>query len=194
MKKIICSFLAVFLFHLANAQKSPINYGIKDSSGYSVAYKMLHNTFNETVAYTTEGYWQSDHIAYIFIGFKDNSYFKGAISLKRNKGTWTVPVIRYKKVNPGKALAIVKNLENHGLWKMNMDSLNINSEENPDGTITKSTVSDGINYRFELIKDVFFLPIETYEPEYFLSRFPQYSQRKQFLKMRDNFLNAFKSL
>ncbi|WP_186458690.1 hypothetical protein [Mucilaginibacter achroorhodeus] len=39
-----------------------------------------------------------------------------------------------------------------------------------------------------------FTAIDAYEPDWFAERLPEYIQRKQFIKVRDEFVKAYKSL
>ncbi|MET3978013.1 hypothetical protein ABIB62_000579 [Mucilaginibacter sp. UYP25] len=195
MKNLIYVTLLVVGFpYCICVQKTPVNYGIADSANYSLAYKNLHSTFDQTIAYTTEGYWLSYRIIYSFVSVKNKTYFKGSITLKRNKNHWTTPLIKYNEVNTKKAVAIFKQLVEMGLWTLNVDSLNNQNQRNPDGSISKLTLNDGTNYRFELIEPHQFSSVEAYEPEYFLKELPQFKQRELFIRVLDAFKKAFKTL
>nr|WP_157536090.1 hypothetical protein [Mucilaginibacter sp. L294] len=175
------------------AQKPAINYGKVDSIDHSFVYKTLHNKYDEIIAYTTEGYWQSDKINYLLLASKNGEYFKGVLYLKRTKGNkWSEPVVKLKKAKKGKA--IIEQLNTSGLWRLSPDSLNDQNKKNSDGSIETLTLHDGTNFRFELISADKFLAIETYQPEYFLEEMPYSTQRRVFIKIRDRFLKDYKAL
>ena len=177
------------------AQKPAINYGLVDSIDHSFAYKTLHNSYDEIVAYTTEGYWQSNRINYNLIVSKNGAYFKGSLHLERTKGgKWSKPLVKLKKVSTIQTKAIIKRLNSSGLWRLNQDSLYDQNKQNLDGSVTKLILHDGVNYRFELISSNNFLAIETYAPEYFLEEMPKSTSRQFFIKIRDKFLKGYKTL
>lgn len=194
-KVFLLSLIMISLTCRVDAQKMQTNYGVVDSTHHSLAYKILHDKYDNVIAYTTEGYWQSNRISYVFIGVKGKMYSKGSIHLKRDKDhTWSKPVVKQKKVNSDKGAYIFMELDKMGLWKLNVDSLNNQNEKNQDGSINKITLFDATNYRFELINGDNYLPIEAYAPEQFLEELPQYKQREPFIKIRDRFLQDYKAL
>lgn len=189
-------FLFALLFPLfATAQKPNVNYGIIDSTDHSFAFKTLHNLYDEVIAYTVEGYWRSDRINYAIVASKNGEYFKGSLYLKRTpNNTWTKPAYKFKKVNPLKVKALLANLENAGLWRLNVDSLNNQEKKTADGMVTHVTLSDGMNFRFELFSIDKFLTIQSYEPDYFLKKMPLSTQRDIFIKIRDRFVKDYQAL
>ena len=181
-------------WHSSSAQKLTTDYG-SQTSGYTMAYNLLHDKFDTVIAYTTEGYWQSNNMDYYILANNDGEYFKGRITAKRKKDkSWTSPLVSFKKVNRMKAEAIVKRLQESGLWVLNVDSLNNQIENKPDGTASMHTLSDGVSYRFELIQNNKLLSIEAYAPEYFNKVLPQYKQRDTFIKIRGEFLKDYSTL
>ena len=177
------------------AQKPAINYGLIDSNDHSFAFKSLHNSYDSIIAYTTEGYWQSNKINYTVIALKKGTYFKGFLHLERTKDNiWSEPVVKLKKANSTETKAIIEQLSASGLWKLSPDSLNDQNKKNPDGGVTALTLHDGVNFRFELISANKFLAIESYAPEYFLEEIPYSTQRSKFIKIRDKFIKDYKAL
>jgi hypothetical protein len=90
LQRLLIILLLLPLF--SRAQKPPVNYGLPDSTSYSIAYKILHDKYDYAIAYTTEGYWESDRIHYDVIAFKNGTYFKGSVFSKRHKAyNWPMP-------------------------------------------------------------------------------------------------------
>ncbi|QXV66192.1 hypothetical protein INP83_03620 [Mucilaginibacter sp. 21P] len=177
------------------AQPLPCNYGVIDSSQHSMAFAQLHEKYDRIVAYTTEGYWQSNVIYYALIAEKQGVYYKGTMICKRKVDkSWLAPVLKMKPANTKKAKVIIDKLNEANLWKIKTDSLNNQIHHNADGYSVASSLSDGTNYRFELIAGDKFIAIEAYEPDWFAEKLPEYTQRKQFIKIRDEFLKAYKIL
>lgn len=178
------------------AQKMQVNYGLADSQRTpSIAVRALQENFDYVVAFTHEGYWESNQIYYAIIAVKKGVYSKGIIRLKRdNKGKWSVPSVKIKKVIADSAKAIVNYLDASGLWQLNADSLNNQTAKMPDGKTQELTLYDGTNYRFELIKPQSVLMVNAYDPEYFAEMIPEYLGRKKFVRLKDWFWNAYKRL
>jgi hypothetical protein len=94
---------------------------------------------------------------------------------------------RLKKTDTVRAKAVIDELTKSGLWQLSNDSLNNQTQKQPNGTVANLTLHDGTNYRFELIKGPYFLAVGSYAPEYFLEELPQARQREKFIKIRDRF-------
>jgi len=190
--------MLVFFFvmpFLAIAQKPEINYTGLDSQRHSLAYRLFSDKFDTVIAYTTEGYWQSDNSHYYILAVKGGFYYKGTVNSKRvSTGNWSKPYFKLKKVEPKKARGLIEYLNKSNLWGLSRDSLNNQKQRNPDGTFSELTLQDATNYRFELITPDNYSIIDAYSPEYFLEELPEYIQRAQFIKIRDRFLSAYKEL
>ncbi|HMG07485.1 MAG TPA: hypothetical protein VK609_03185 [Mucilaginibacter sp.] len=80
------------------------------------------------------------------------------------------------------------------LWSVSRDSLNIHERRNKNGTVTKLSVYDDNNYRFEVFNKDNFAIIESYAPEYFLEELPENKILERFIKVRDWFVVNYKIL
>lgn len=186
--------LCFFLFSASKGlgQKAAINYGLaQQDSVPSIAVKLLQHQYGYSVAYTTEGYWQSDHLSYIFLAFKSGIYYMGAINAHRTGKQWSMPIIQVKKVRAGWAKGLFSYLEDAGLWKLNRDSLNCQKIVDENGKTEDLKIFDATNYRFELIKSDDVLMIDSYAPEDFLN-YKQDKGRALFIRIRDQFLKTMK--
>ncbi|TWR28692.1 hypothetical protein FPZ42_05670 [Mucilaginibacter achroorhodeus] len=85
------------------AQPLPRNYGVIDSSQHSMAFAQLHEKYDRIVAYTTEGYWQSNVIHYALIAERQGVYYKGTIMCEqKDDETWPDPVLIIKTTDTKK--------------------------------------------------------------------------------------------
>ena len=164
--------------------------------------------YNFIMAYTEQSYWWSDRKNYKILAYSNNrwTYWTYSESIlqgtkKKNIKTIQIDKVRAKHFFKGEKTLenlsvsqLLNDLTKNAFWALNNDSLNQTGvfervAQNGD-TITRfASIDDGINYRFDLLKDNNLRSIESYEPEYFLTQFPNMSSRKIFIRNRDIFLN-----
>ena len=172
----------------------PINYGLAENLKVkSIAVKVLQNKYEYSIAYTHEGYWESNRIDYLVLSYKSGSYYKETIHLDRSKnGKWSAAETSSDEIDAEKAKNFVTYLDSSEFWHLNPDSLNNQEIKTEDGKIKTQTIFDATNYRFELIKPDSVVMLDTYAPEYFLTEYQRDMGRKLFIKIRDTFIATLK--
>jgi hypothetical protein len=163
--------------------------------------------YDFTIAYTEQSYWWSDRKSYKILACSDNKWTSWTYSdyfiqwtKKKRKKKMLVDTVRNGQFFKGKtelestsALQLLSALGSNDFWTLNNDSLNqtriIETRiENGDTINRKASISDGINYRFDILTKTKLRVIESYEPDYFLKLFSDMVDRRKFLKSRDTFL------
>lgn len=174
----------------------------------SEMYQTFHPKYDFLIAYTSQSYWWSDRKNYVFLGLKNGKWEKGSYTSSKGKNEkWTKPKIKVHFVNGDSALAVINLIGSNGFYLLNRDSLNISKRairesERADfvlepGEILDSVstnISDGVNYRFEVVNKGTFTIIESYEPQFYLEYIPEIKQREVFLNCMKLFLKKFYSL
>lgn len=160
------------------------------------------------IAYTEQSYWWSDRKNYKILAYSNNKWTSWTYSdyfipwtKKKDKKKIIVDTVRNGQFFKDKAdlestsvLQLLSALNCNDFWTLNNDSLNqsriIETRiENGDTINRKASISDGINYRFDILSKTKLRVIESYEPDYFFKLFPDMVDRSKFLKNRDTFLS-----
>ncbi len=162
--------------------------------------------YDFTIAYTEQSYWWSDQKSYKILTYSDNkwtswTYSDYFIQRTKKKGKKKIPVdtVRNGKFLKGKAdlenisvLQLISTLDSNDFWTLNVDSLNKTIVktwvENGDTMVRKVSVSDGVNYRFDILTKGSLRVIESYEPDYFIKLCADMEERRKFVKSRNAFL------
>ena len=163
--------------------------------------------YDFVIAYTEQSYWWSDWKNYKILAYSSNNWTSWTYSdyiiqwtKKRRRSKMIVDTVRTGQFFKGKkefqnpfVLQFLTDLDSDGFWTLNNDSLNqtriIETRiENGDTLYRKASISDGINYRFDVLGKNKLQVIESYEPDYFLKLFPDMIDRKKFVNSRDTFL------
>jgi hypothetical protein len=158
------------------------------------------------IAYTEQSYWWSDRKNYKILAYSDNKWTSWTYS--NHIIQWTKKKRRKKilvdRVSNGQFFKVKTDLENttvlnlftvlggYDFWTLNNDSLNETIiktwVENGDTIVTKASISDGVNYRFDFLTKRSSRVVKSYEPDYFLKLSAEMQERRKFVKSRDLFL------
>ena len=161
----------------------------------SPIYKNLANQYDLIIGYTRESYWWSDKEIYSLLAFKNGICLKGSFYSKRRKNdSWSKPRIKFVEINRDSASFILNYLRDAGFFALNRDTLNINHRSINDKQDEVFSVDDGVNYKFEILTRNSFTIIESYQPDYFLEKLPEYKSRGIFIKCRNWFVAKLNSL
>jgi len=161
----------------------------------SPLYKNLSNQYDLIIGYTRESYWWSGKKTYSLLAFKNGICLKGSFYSKRGKNdSWSKPRIKFIAINRDSATFILNYLSDAGFFSLNRDTLNINHRSISDKQDEVFSVDDGVNYKFEILTGNSFTIIESYQPDYFLEKLPEYKSREIFIKCRNWFVAKFNSL
>ena len=181
---------------LSKAQKMAVNYGLAEEQNIpSIAADMLQGKYDYAIAYTTEGYWESNQVHYLVLAMKDGIYYEGTIGTKRTKdGKWPAARMKMNRANLTRSKRIISYLDTSGLWQLNQDSLNNQYIKMPDGKTEWMTIHDATNYRFERINPSGVLLVYAYAHDEFFANKPKNNDRRKFISIRDRFLNFYKAL
>ena len=192
---ILVAFIMVGAF-VTKAQTPVLNENTSLSEKYeSIIYKNFVGECDLMIAYTEESYWWGNRKFYNLLALKKGIWFKGYLSSQLLKsGKWTYPKVKFKEVDPDSASSIVNYLKTAGLFKLSQDSLKITKKRINDSVYTAFSLSDGVNYKFEMLNKDKLTIIEAYEPEYFLQRIPDINAMAAFIKYRDWFTLKYKAL
>ncbi|GAA4313786.1 hypothetical protein [Nibribacter koreensis] len=157
----------------------------------SVIYKAFHDQYDFLISYSEESYWWSNRCEYRILATKDDAWYcLRYTSKQKNDKSFSKPFITKQKIRKKKGDLLLDELSRLGFWTLNQDSLNYTTKHNGGGRTTTYTVSDGVNYKFEILTREEFKTISAYEPDYFIQELPEYKQRQMFIYSR----NAFKVL
>jgi hypothetical protein len=118
----------------------------------SVIYKNFVGECELMLAYTEESYWWGNRKYYSLLALNKGTWFKGYLSSQLLKsGKWTYPKVKFKEVDPDSASSIINYLNTAGLFKLSQDSLKITKKRINDSVYTVFSLSDGVNYKFEML-------------------------------------------
>ncbi|QHL87485.1 hypothetical protein GU926_08555 [Nibribacter ruber] len=157
----------------------------------SVIYKAFHDQYDFLISYSEESYWWSNKLDYKILATKDETWYCLRYTSKQKKDkSFSKPFITKQKIRKKKGDLLLDELSRLGFWTLNQDSLNYATKDNDGGRSMTYTVSDGVNYKFEILTKEGFKLISAYEPDYFLIELPEYKQRQKFIEAR----NVFKAL
>jgi hypothetical protein len=159
----------------------------------STIYKKFQGKYDFLIAYTEESYWWSNKEHYQILGLKEGHWSLITLTSKRKKnGEFTKPSIRIDYFDNNGGQILLSQLNQTNFWALERDSLNIKHRQNPDSTKTEFSLSDGVNFRFEILTKEGFRIIEAYEPEYFFEKIPEIKARQRFIINRDIFRTILK--
>ncbi|WP_206684043.1 hypothetical protein [Pontibacter beigongshangensis] len=192
MKTLLLHILLLFS-SCAYGQKSVLQSDSKQPNE-STIQMTFEGQYDFLVAYTEESYWWSDRQFYQILALKDGKWSLITLVSKRKKnGDFRKPTIRVSSFEKDKAQLLLNQLDQLSFWTLNSDSLNITRRENPDSTVTTYTISDAVNYKFEVMTKEGYKVIEAYAPEHFLEKLPEIKSRQKFIIGRDIFKTALKN-
>jgi len=183
------------------------NYTSQDSS-QNPLIDSFAKKFDFIIAYTEQSYWWSNRKNYKILACSDSkwsswTYSDYFIQGTKKKGKKKIIVDTVKVGHYFKGKAEIQNLvaaelfsalDTNDFWTLNNDSLNQSRLYpmkiiNGDTTFRIASISDGINYRFDILNKTRLRVIESYEPDYFLELFTDMVERRKFIKSRDTFLS-----
>jgi hypothetical protein len=147
------------------------------------------------IAYTRESYWWHTKRYYSLLALNKGTWYRGYLFSEQNKNEkWTYPKVRFEEIDTDSAIRLVSHLDKMGFYKMSRDSLHIIEKNNPDGTVSVKGITDGVNYKFEILYKNELAIIDAYEPEAFLEFLPEIKTRATFIKCRDWFVQKYDKL
>ena len=160
--------------------------------------QIIYNTFvgkcDFMIAYTTESYWWANKFNYSILVLNKSKWERLNLSYrKKNNGTFSKPVIAKATYDTDLANKLIQDLSILSFWNLNTDSLNIRQKRLNDSTELTYSFSDGVNYKFEILKGNNYMIIDAYEPEFFLKKIPEIKEREKFIKARQAFEIALKN-
>ncbi|MEP6612828.1 MAG: hypothetical protein ABJA76_13110 [Mucilaginibacter sp.] len=160
----------------------------------SIIYKNFVGECDFMIAYTQESFWWGNRKFYNLLALKKGTWFKGYLSSQHLKsGKWTYPRVKFKEVDPDSATFIAKYLNSEGFYTLNNASLNITTRQ-VNGKVQHFSLSDAVNYKFEILVGDKLAIIQSYAPAYFFEKIPEDTARAAFIKYRDWFELKYKAL
>jgi hypothetical protein len=182
------------------------NYTKQDSTENPLINSFLKQ-YEFVIAYTEQSYWWSDRKHYKILTYSNKKWTSWTYSANSSQSTKNkrskknnIDSVRNNQflkikteIQDQDASGLISDLHIGDFWTLNSDSLNLTSREEIDPTngttITrKGSISDGINYHFDILTKTDLRAIESYEPDYFIKKFPDMEDRKKFIISRDIFL------
>ncbi|GAB2815575.1 hypothetical protein [Ferruginibacter profundus] len=177
------------------ADLQPIDSFIKKQA-YVIAYKeeggFCHNcpTYTYKIISFKNKQWSSFTLSNYSIRGTFNKLTKQMVTDTVRTGTW------YKSkltVDNRAVQQLFDSLSAIHFWYLHNDSLNqtrkvIRRIDNGDTSYTNAGITDDINYRFDIVFKSKRRIIQSYAPEYFVSLFPDMTDRKVFMQGREIFL------
>lgn len=158
----------------------------------------LLNTFNKhydfIIGYTADSWWGRKRKYTYTLALKNDKWYLiryiRIYNLDSNGSRNKIIKIKTKryKLNKHEVEKLLNTFENQRIWTLNTDSLNINERYTNEGKMFMS-VSDGINHTFEFITKDRYRIVSAYAPEIYLERFPEYTQRENFIKCKTEFIS-----
>ena len=186
------------------------NYTSQDST-QNPLIDSFSKKYDFIIAYTEQSYWWANRKNYKILAFSNNKWSSWTYSNYFVQGTKkngiekitvdTIKIGHYFLENTvlkySSVSELLTNLESNNFWTLNNDSLNQSrlfpiKIKNGDTTFRIASISDGINYRFDIISKSRLRVIESYEPDYFLELFTDMFERRKFILNRDIFLSWWK--
>ncbi len=193
MKTVLLSlFLLTYLSSFGQLPEIKTNVG-EEIKLKSIVYDNLHLKYDFIISFNSQSYWSSKYY-YQILAKKAENWDKITLVIKKNKkGNFLKPNIKKEKFSEQIAENLIAGLTSKSFWNLNRDSLNNDKvEDKKTGTIHKYSLSDGTDFRFEIIKNTEFLLIDAYEPEYYLKKIPEVISRKTFISCANLFINVLK--
>ncbi len=158
----------------------------------SVIFGSFYGQYDFIISYTRESYWWSNKRSFGILGYRQGHWEKLLLNEKQRKdGKWSKPAIHKIGLNQNAADSIINFFNQNGFWRLDRDSLNINQRKIDDNKNQLFSISDGVNYKFEIMSKQEFLIIESYEPDYLLEKIPEIKCRETFIKCRNFFVSQF---
>lgn len=188
--KVFLAFALWFGYLVGLGQNIEIESNVDQTSrDDSYVLHALTEEYDLLIAYTEECYWWSNQINYRVFAKQNEKWFFFAVSAHRpkNKTEFSKPTVRKKRVNADKVNALLNDWNDISFLNLDNDSLHITAIERTlptDSTIKIKEVhflSDGVNFRFEIITPTQYRIIEAYEPAYFLKEIPEIKLRQTFI-------------
>lgn len=193
MKLLLISFI-LFSWLTSGAQIPVIRTNVPLEEKQSIIYSQYFGEYDFLIASTSECYWWADKVNYQILAFSNDKWERiSFFARKKKNGKLSKPVISHRPFESKIAETLIYDLTNNSFWNLNNDSLNLSTRKNPDSSITKYSLSDGVNYKFEVLTKNEFRIIESYEPEYFLEKMPEIKDREKFIKAKEIIESALKN-
>jgi hypothetical protein len=134
-----------------------------------------------------ESHWWSNKVNYQIIAYQNSIWNCKCDCKKGENGKFTKLSIRTKNIDQNKVKVLISDLTRLSFWKLENVRLSIQTRKKPDSTISRFSITDGVNYRFEIFSKDKFRIIESYEPVYYLQKLPEIKDREVFLKAKELF-------
>lgn len=161
----------------------------------SAIFQIFNKTQDLTIGFTSQSYWWSDKYNYDVItriGMEWNFF---SLKAKRKKnGKWSTLKMKRKSINQELGNSILEYMNEISFLSLDNECLSNNEIIVNDSTVQQITISDGVNYKFEIIKNGNLQIIEAYEPEYYLEKKPNSICRKTFIDWTNKFLKIKKEI
>ena len=151
-----------------------------------------------SIAYTADSYWWAEKKDFYILAFSNKKwtlitykkhYYKDTAYLYDTTKMPDVTVSK-RKVSRRQVNKLFTILNNERFWTLDTDSLNITSRKLTDSTSIKMDITDGVNYKFEIVANSRMRIVQAYEPYEYLKHFPEIIIRQNFI----NCLEAFEKL
>jgi hypothetical protein len=183
MKKIFTVIIILF-FVSSKAQLPSIeNNQSEIKKAESIIYNLYNGKQDFLIAYTMESYWWSDKKYYEILIFRNNNWEKFSLRMMRKRNhEFSKPIISKQRIN-NDSFKLIDDLTTLNFWSLKSEDLNI-TKHHKDSVVTKYSIDDGVNYKFEILTKNEFRIIEAYEPEYFLMKMPETVDREIFIKAK----------
>ena len=161
----------------------------------SAIFQIFNESHDLTIGYTCQSYWWSNQYNYDVIAKKGDEWnYYSLWSKKKKNGNWSTLKMKRKSINQDLGDLLINYLDDKELLSLSNDCLNNNEIIVNDSIVRQMTISDGINYKFEIIKNGKLKIIEAYEPEYYLEVKPSSNCRRTFIDWTNKFLTIKKEI
>jgi hypothetical protein len=159
----------------------------------STIQNLFTGQYDLLIAYSEDCYWWSNKQDYQLLAVKEGKWCKLNVSSRKKKnGDFTKPTITHTRIDNRSGELLLKQFNEIEFWALDRDSLNITTKQVNDSVSTNYSLSDGVNYKFEILTKESYKIIEAYEPEYFLTRLPEFKQRQTFIIARNLYKTIIK--
>ena len=195
-KRALITYLLTLSGLLVKAQLPDLQSNVADNLKFaSGVYKNFHDKYDFVISCCSQSYWWSDRESYEILAYGNGHWQKISLYSKRNhNGKWSKPSIKIDSFDNSRAKRLIEIFNKNDFWHLSNDSLSIHQKRINDTLFKAFDISDAVNYKFEVMTKNSFSIIQCYDPEYFMENIPEIKSRAIFIKCRDEFLSAFKSV
>jgi hypothetical protein len=153
---------------------------------------MLRDNYEFVIAYQEDSFWGNSNLDYQALVLKNGKWYY--ISKRQTNKKSLKARMKTKQIDSSLGNNLLDSLNQISFWSLNSDSLNIKTRKIDDSTSTLYSISDGINYSFEIFNKVNYRKIQAYEPEYYLRKIPEIKSRQTFVDARKMFKDLIKKI